>query len=449
MTQVQTPEQGKAKFKPAVQFPEDEQIRGVDRPCLEAACYGNPRIANILNYFVYEAGREISRLKMDRGKTNVVPLQRTHKEILHSVSKVSRKTLIGYLDKLNEWGYVASQPYHKDYTVNIKAIEAAFATPPVVEPHKRTFTRKSCKVTTLSEELQPSNVVVEEKVVGLQHRVEELQLFCVTLQHRVEELQLFCVTLQHSKSDEVAPQARAEYDSDSPRLLGNNDVLEDNKESNTRTADADDSHSSFLSELALSEIRMDAMLDTIVNLSPPAKAEEEPPQEIVQAPPQKPNIRIVPIANGTTNTPPPNGKGNRGRSRQSVQLTLQGQHIHEVYQTFKERRIALTESTIKAANGLGEVVEDDAVFLKVLEAIRDNAFLKERKVGTDLDFVYRKYDSYVDIIKRPEEPQKTGPSQKTPPPQTEKKPLTPEKQARLNELLAKRRAEAQAVEMRA
>ncbi len=168
----------------------------------------------------------------------------------------------------------------------------------------------------------------------------------------------------------------------------------------------------------------------------------------VEFPPpiQKPNIRLVPIAIGTTKptSPASGGKGKTPKAPPVLQLTLQGEHVLSVYETFKHRKAPRTDVTIKAANGLGEVIEDDALFTRVLEAVRDDSFLNERGVRTDLDFIYRKYDGYVDILTRPQEPKKTPQQAPTP----TKEPLTPEQQAKLDKLLEKRRS-AQPVEMRA
>lgn len=81
-------------------------------------------------------------------------------------------------------------------------------------------------------------------------------------------------------------------------------------------------------------------------------------------------------------------------------LTLQGQHILEEYQKFKGRKSTPGKATLAAANGLGDLVASDEEFLAVLTEIRDNKFLNDNNIARDLDFVYRKYEHYRDIVEQ-------------------------------------------------
>jgi hypothetical protein len=95
----------------------------------------------------------------------------------------------------------------------------------------------------------------------------------------------------------------------------------------------------------------------------------------------------------------------QGRSRKAsttgdIVLTLQGEHILDLYDEFKGRKAIRNEATLLAANGLGEVVSGDADFQDVLKAIAYDPFLKQKQVRTDLDFVYRKYDGFLDIVEQ-------------------------------------------------
>jgi hypothetical protein len=99
------------------------------------------------------------------------------------------------------------------------------------------------------------------------------------------------------------------------------------------------------------------------------------------------------------------GKGRQGqktprKGSKDVALTLQGQHILELYDGFKGRKVARSPETIRAANGLGDVVSSDEDFESVLKAIASDPFLKQKQVRIDLDFVYRKYDGFLDIVDR-------------------------------------------------
>jgi hypothetical protein len=90
----------------------------------------------------------------------------------------------------------------------------------------------------------------------------------------------------------------------------------------------------------------------------------------------------------------------RQARKAATALTLEGQHILDLYQTFKGRKVVESDATIKAANALGAVVGQDDDFLAVLAAIQADTFLNERGVRTDLDFVSRKYDGYLDAVER-------------------------------------------------
>jgi len=79
-------------------------------------------------------------------------------------------------------------------------------------------------------------------------------------------------------------------------------------------------------------------------------------------------------------------------------LTLQGSHIIEVYEAFKKRKITRNAGNVKAANGLGDVVESDQDLNEVLTLMANDKFLKDHSVRIDLDFVYRKYDGFLDRV---------------------------------------------------
>lgn len=81
-------------------------------------------------------------------------------------------------------------------------------------------------------------------------------------------------------------------------------------------------------------------------------------------------------------------------------LTPSGEHIIDLFEKYKKRKATRSESTIQAANGLSEVVEQDQDLLDVLKEIDQDDFINKRSVRTDLDFVYRKYDGFFDVVCR-------------------------------------------------
>lgn len=194
------------KRKSIVQFPERGKAR-----CLEAICYGNDRIAGLLDYFIYGADLEAEHQKLEEG-CKVVTFTRKHKDILEKLKfNISRKTLIRYLDLLDKWGYVSSATYSRIFTVNGDKIQEALANPPRKSPRKPRAT-KSCKVENeseqkvvdLSQENNPTTLQLleiiqklEQKVVDLEQKVESLQPSnVVDLQLKVVELQQMVVNLQ-------------------------------------------------------------------------------------------------------------------------------------------------------------------------------------------------------------------------------------------------------------
>ena len=99
-------------------------------------------------------------------------------------------------------------------------------------------------------------------------------------------------------------------------------------------------------------------------------------------------------------TSPPTRETKAKGKRKNGGLTLQGQHILDEYQQFKGRKSTPGKATIEAANGLVDLIASDEEFLAVLTEIRDDKFLNDHNVARDLDFVYRKYEQYRDIVEQ-------------------------------------------------
>jgi len=98
-------------------------------------------------------------------------------------------------------------------------------------------------------------------------------------------------------------------------------------------------------------------------------------------------------------SPPTRETKAKGKSKNGG-LTLQGQHILDEYQQFKGRKSNPGKATIEAANGLVDLIASDEEFVAVLTEIRDDKFLNDHNVARDLDFVYRKYEQYRDIVEQ-------------------------------------------------
>lgn len=189
-----------------VNFPAKEKAN-VTRPCLVAVCRGNENIADLLNFLIYMAHEQ-------KVEDSDVTLQLTHSEMLNRPKdegkrfNFSERSLIGYLDKLDEWKLVTNGKYGRSQVVHTDAINAAIANPPAKPKGKPRGKRKSGNVeankpATKSSTLAKENVELKLKVEMLQEKVDLLQL-------KVEMLQEFVEKFQLSKSSESASQAQAE-----------------------------------------------------------------------------------------------------------------------------------------------------------------------------------------------------------------------------------------------
>jgi len=73
----------------------------------------------------------------------------------------------------------------------------------------------------------------------------------------------------------------------------------------------------------------------------------------------------------------------------------------DLYKQVKGRRPSATPKNVAAANSLGVILEDDETItdetvIGVIQTMTNDPFLIEHKVGIDLDFVFRKWDTYLD-----------------------------------------------------
>lgn len=218
------------------------------------ACYNHPQVADLLQYFLIAAQLEVKRsahasTEQEKGcsekastfedqfgsdgnvvvlpatvqpfapqtvSQNVVALQhsaaterpseatsrmvavkRTHQQILRKLPHPpSRKTLIKYLDLLNEWGYVINRRYQRVFWVNLPRIQQALEQPPEPSqpPQKVVTLQHSERATTLPKNSRSAShaqcndcAEAQGKVVTLQQKVVELQQKVVELQHFYEE----------------------------------------------------------------------------------------------------------------------------------------------------------------------------------------------------------------------------------------------------------------------
>lgn len=150
------------------------------------------------------------------------------------------------------------------------------------------------------------------------------------------------------------------------------------------------SESSLLGNESLEEISTPTEKPPQEIPAPPtqeAPSEPEPPQQqTLMAPVQQQSAKVE------------NAKKPRTKKPASQRLTLQGQHIFDLFQAARTRKVSQTDATIKASNGLGEIVESDDDFTEVHRLMKEDPFLKEKGITVDLDFMYRKWDRYIDKV---------------------------------------------------
>ena len=125
-------------------------------------------------------------------------------------------------------------------------------------------------------------------------------------------------------------------------------------------------------------------------------------------------LPVLELSSEQVATTPPTQKTER-RAKNKNPLTLAGQHILDVYQTFKGRKTNPGKATIDAANSLVSIVASDEEFREVLQDIEDDPFLNEKNIARDLDFVYRKYEKHRDVIERKKKVKQNGHNGTAPP----------------------------------
>ncbi len=169
-----------------VEFPSDDKVTRHLKPSLVAACAGNERIADVLDQIIYMASWEAKNKGMPASE-KIVRIRRTHQEILEKLQyPTSRRSLISYLHQINEWGYVLSQPYQRDFDVHFEKIQQAINNPPIqTEKSSKRLQEKGCNYATL-QPLEKENTC--ENCATLHKKVADLHTNCATLHKKVADL---------------------------------------------------------------------------------------------------------------------------------------------------------------------------------------------------------------------------------------------------------------------
>src|SRR5450755_932668 len=207
---TQTAEKKRPPIKWIVPIPANEG-GSFGRPSLCAACRGNDVMAVILNYFVYEASTEAEQKKIDTLKVQSIQLERTHDEIIKGLqpSRISKKTLIDYMRKLETWGFLKVDGYHHVYEVFFPAITEAMKTPPPTEKRKPRGRHVSQKVkSTNLQSTEVKGTISQVKSTNLDdctlEQMSKLQFEMLNLKSQMSKLQFEMLKLTFAKSPEAA-----------------------------------------------------------------------------------------------------------------------------------------------------------------------------------------------------------------------------------------------------
>lgn len=153
---------------------------------LTSACKGNDRLANLLNYFLFEASREAKRLGIDRSQVEYIEIKRTLDQIVTGLAKynkpASKKTVHDRIVNLTSLLYLQSDGYHSTYRVMFKIVEKAFINPPEQEKpklrgrhvHKLASNEQLEETEESKLELKVKSTILAQKVAILEEQKSNL-----------------------------------------------------------------------------------------------------------------------------------------------------------------------------------------------------------------------------------------------------------------------------------
>lgn len=136
MTQIETK---KTEFDWLVTIPENAGTASFIS-LLRIACRGSDSIAGVLHHFLYEAYWEVKRNKIDKSQIECVTITCELDDIIAGLKRINRtackKTLIGWIAKLQSWEFIQSDGYRHTYTIFFRKVEDTFTNPPEAETPK-------------------------------------------------------------------------------------------------------------------------------------------------------------------------------------------------------------------------------------------------------------------------------------------------------------------------
>jgi len=302
------------------------------RPELFTVCRGHDDIAVVLNYFLYEACKEITYKKLNTETIEYAPIKRTLDDIMAGIHKtVSKKTLISYIKKLQEWEFIHAHSYRQQYDVYFKRVDVAVKNPPQADekkPRGKRPAKQDCKI-TISTILPENGQFTAEDIVNLNNQIVILQSQMVDLQFEVVKLQSQIVNLQSPNSDEVNVQARSVAQKHTPKNTKN---TKKKKEETQKTAHA------------VGDVSFSHLQDTLFGDTSPSK------QEKAAMPTASPSVK--PMKTKTQKTETPRYISRPSTKTEPVVASEQEQRIVEVWSSIFKRPLPLNDAIILAARRL-------------------------------------------------------------------------------------------------
>lgn len=422
-------------MKWCVDFPEETVL--VVRPSLKRICLGFKPAGKLLSTLLYRASIRKEAIE-DAENHNAVKaaqgeepdqdtslrIYRTQEQLtIDMVEEMNEKTLhdvaiptlqlLGYLD-------IEEYPGRNCYILHLDAVQQALTVlkEQKVKLEKFLISRLQLEKFLLDPELE--KFLIDKKKFLLNKKYFLLQLEKVLIANRKIS---YC-----KRGRKPAPKELAEGQNEVPQnLKDNKEILESNKENIGAFAPtpsdvslSESNHSGYEGALAYltshhgyehidkshtpaEVIRLAQSVREQQAVAPPSESVHEndshpepPQQQALMAPSVRESAKVEPPA-----PPTPTKRRNKG----IAQLTLAGQHIIDLYDASKpiKRKTRLNADNINCANNLGLAVESDDDFTRVVQRMRDDPFLKEKRVAIDLDFIDRKFEKFLTIVDQEQE----------------------------------------------
>lgn len=307
---------------------------------LTIACGGNERMGSLLYFFLGRGAYVVGQKGLKPDEIEYVRLSLSHDQIMEGLKSLQRSaskpSIVTWMRKLNQLGYVISDGYHQQYDIYFHKIAKGITNPPPREValRGRHATKKKIQDLTLDSETSCSpdlNLSVDSKDLTLDYtnKIQDLTLEIQDLSLKVEDLTLEnkdlrgeilnlksqmldfkseILKVKSLISQESASDVPSEVESDA---INNISINNGNLKSNTNTS----------------------VLDKPASVPTKSSSRKKPSTPSVQPPPPQEQVQPKPVLS------------ERGQS-------VWGEWCNQPW--FKRARPKLTETAIKHCNTLAE-----------------------------------------------------------------------------------------------